>query len=443
VAQLGARLDGIEEVVGSNPIGSTNTDLKRVRAFFTVAFRPILPLPQNLGIGSKELIAMRHTKVAVYRRESGKYHRCYPHGIYPANRTTFVLRYEISRNKRTWEKLPTGTDFKTAVRAALQKELALAEAPAALPTKSVPKFTTIVGLTPIRAAVDAYIDGLWAEGNLRAKTIKGKKFELYRWVGWCDKQYLEKLTRTDMIAFRDRLIIEGKSNWTVESNITTMLKHNPLKGVTGLLKPQDWVEIADTEPAPYMLEEIHALLRVANEDECLLVRFLVGTGCRDMEVAHLRWEDIDWNQKTVWIHAKKCDCSDCKQNKGIWKPKTRAGTRTIPISDSLIRDLKARRKKEGLVFPAPEGGVDRHFYRIIEDLAAKAGVEKPGVHRFRGTWATDMLRSGVDIFTLRKWIGHEGLETLRLYADSLKAKDQRARNAANGQDKYLISDAAD
>ena len=26
VAQLGARLDGIEEVVGSNPIGSTNFD---------------------------------------------------------------------------------------------------------------------------------------------------------------------------------------------------------------------------------------------------------------------------------------------------------------------------------------------------------------------------------------------------------------------------------
>ena len=28
VAQLGARLDGIEEVVGSNPIGSTNFALK-------------------------------------------------------------------------------------------------------------------------------------------------------------------------------------------------------------------------------------------------------------------------------------------------------------------------------------------------------------------------------------------------------------------------------
>jgi hypothetical protein len=29
VAQLGARLDGIEEVVGSNPIGSTNLNLNR------------------------------------------------------------------------------------------------------------------------------------------------------------------------------------------------------------------------------------------------------------------------------------------------------------------------------------------------------------------------------------------------------------------------------
>jgi hypothetical protein len=31
VAQLGARLDGIEEVVGSNPIGSTNVLSKRVK----------------------------------------------------------------------------------------------------------------------------------------------------------------------------------------------------------------------------------------------------------------------------------------------------------------------------------------------------------------------------------------------------------------------------
>jgi hypothetical protein len=35
VAQLGARLDGIEEVVGSNPIGSTNLPLYGPKTSFT------------------------------------------------------------------------------------------------------------------------------------------------------------------------------------------------------------------------------------------------------------------------------------------------------------------------------------------------------------------------------------------------------------------------
>lgn len=176
-----------------------------------------------------------------------------------------------------------------------------------------------------------------------------------------------------------------------------------------------------------------ALQEVATVDERLLIRFFVGTGMRDMEVAHLEWTDIDWADKTVRSQAKP---------KHGWKPKTRAGTRTIPIADSLVRDLKARRKAEGLVFPAPRGGVDRHYLRIMETLAKKAGIENPGVHRFRDTWATDMLRNGVDIFTLRRWIGHEGLDTLRLYAESLKSKDERARAAANRQDRYALAASA-
>src|SRR5258708_39758698 len=35
VAQLGARLDGIEEVVGSNPIGSTNASQRRSTSIFS------------------------------------------------------------------------------------------------------------------------------------------------------------------------------------------------------------------------------------------------------------------------------------------------------------------------------------------------------------------------------------------------------------------------
>jgi integrase len=305
----------------------------------------------------------RHTTVAIYRRDrDGKYHKCDLRGVYPRNDTTFVLRYEAERDRRVWEKLPAGTDYSAARRMALEKELALsavklpgAKAPASKPAP-------VPGRTRIKEAIDAYIDALWSEGNLDPKTIKGKKFELDRWAGWCAKEHVEELDRADLIAFRDRLRKVGKAEWTVESNmmtVVTALKHNPLGPVTGLLKPADWPEIEDTEPEPYEVEEVKALQSVATEEERLLIRFFVGTGCRDMEVAHLEWSDFSWAEKTVWIHAKP--------HLNNWKPKTRAGTRKIPISDSLVRDLKARRG-EGLVFPAPRGGVDHHYLRTMQKL---------------------------------------------------------------------------
>jgi hypothetical protein len=40
VAQLGARLDGIEEVVGSNPIGSTNIQISFHQFFYSLPISP-------------------------------------------------------------------------------------------------------------------------------------------------------------------------------------------------------------------------------------------------------------------------------------------------------------------------------------------------------------------------------------------------------------------
>jgi hypothetical protein len=54
VAQLGARLDGIEEVVGSNPIGSTNTLRFILFTIFRMRVRrwPLIP-PLRETIQSK------------------------------------------------------------------------------------------------------------------------------------------------------------------------------------------------------------------------------------------------------------------------------------------------------------------------------------------------------------------------------------------------------
>ena len=130
----------------------------------------------------------RHGRVSVYRRDSkGKYHWCDPRGNYALG-TTFVLRYEREKGRRVYDTLPTGTNHTSARRMAAERELALYSAP---PSKSQAKPKPVPGFTKIRDAADKYIDALWAEGNLVPKTIKGKRFELSRWMGWTAKQHLE------------------------------------------------------------------------------------------------------------------------------------------------------------------------------------------------------------------------------------------------------------
>jgi integrase len=354
--------------------------------------------------------------------------------------------YYCLRVSGKWEFFAEDDPARTDLNAALarqfgrEQKLRLGAAAPAVPMKAEAP-SAGDGDTTVRRAITKYIDALYAENNLRPRTIKDKQTELERWADNCPAQRIEDVTRQHLIAFRDWFRKEGYAEWTTKTNLTTvvtMLKHNPVKQVTGLLKPEDWPVIEDTEPEPYTVEEVLALQSVATEFERLLIRFFIGTGCRDMEVATLEWDDIDFVRKTVRIHKKVLN------DFGLWKPKTRAGTRTIPISDALCRDLKAAKAKSTntLVFPAPHGGVDRHFLRIIQGLAKHAGVRGAKLHRFRDTYITDQVQRGVDLLTLRVWVGHENLETLKLYAQALRNKDERARAAANGQDRYTLREQA-
>jgi integrase/recombinase XerD len=42
-------------------------------------------------------------------------------------------------------------------------------------------------------------------------------------------------------------------------------------------------------------------------------------------------------------------------------------------------------------------------------------VKTPGLHAFRRAFALNMLRAGVDIFSLQKLLGYAGLQVLRRY----------------------------
>lgn len=263
------------------------------------------------------------------------------------------------------------------------------------------------------------------------RSINSKKTDLNEFAQFCGKTYIEQINRTDILNYRNSLLDAGKAPVTALNKmmtIVTWLKKNPIISITGLLKQEDWPEKRDTEPNPYTDAELRAMMVYATPDERLLLRFFLSTGCREQEVAHVEWSDVDWNRKTIQIQAKP--------HYG-WTPKTSAGTRRIPLGDALLNDLKAREGR-GLIFPNPNTGrPEGHFLRIIQDIAERAEVIGATCHRWRDTFATTMVRSRVlDLRDVARLMGHTDLSTIKLYAAFCDLESDQAREAANLGDQF-------
>ncbi len=254
----------------------------------------------------------------------------------------------------------------------------------------------------ISDAIAAYLAGLRLNRRPE-RSIKSKKCELEEFAKFCGKSYIEEIKRTDLIAYRNHLLDAGKAQVTALNklmSVATWLKKNTVVTITGLLKAEDWPKKPDTEPRPYSDAEQDAMMEAANPEERLLLRFFLGTGMREQEVAHAEVSDIKDNYIQV----------QAKQQWG-WSPKTDAGSRKIPLGDGLLADLRAH-CSEGLLFPNPTTGrPEGHYLRIIKKIAERAGVVGAGCHRFRGTFATEQVRARVlDLRDIAKIMGHENLE---------------------------------
>lgn len=241
------------------------------------------------------------------------------------------------------------------------------------------------------------------------RSIRSKKSELEEFAKFCGKVCVEQISRADLVSYRNHLLDAGRADVTVLNklmSVSTWLKKNPIFSVTGLLKAEDWPKKPDTEPRPYTDAELTKMMNAATSEERLLLRFFLGTGMREQEIAHAEVSDI----KDTYIQVQA-------KSQYEWKPKTDAGSRKIPLGDALLADLR-NHCASGLLFPNPTmRRPEQHFLRIIKRIAEHAGVGGAGCQRFRDTYATQQVRAHVlDLRDIAKIMGHENLEMMKLYA---------------------------
>jgi integrase len=147
---------------------------------------------------------------------------------------------------------------------------------------------------------------------------------------------------------------------------------------------------------------MEALTKAAIQDQdgrlWLFVAFGLGAAMRHSEIMRVRYDDIDFATRRIWIN------------------KAKAGEREQPITPSLVDALKRQRKMEddrdGYVFPAhARGKLDhrRDMRGPFERAVARAGLDPQKVtpHVMRHTAITRLVEAGVNIPTIQRISGHK------------------------------------
>jgi site-specific recombinase XerD len=156
-----------------------------------------------------------------------------------------------------------------------------------------------------------------------------------------------------------------------------------------------------------------------------LMLFMYNTGARADEVAHLSMDDLRLNDSPPWvrIQGKGSKVRKCP----LWPLTIRTLTPLIDGRASPERVFLNRRKQ-----PITRFGV----FAVVKRHAAQAGKSMPALlkkqispHTIRHTTACHLLKAGVDINTVRAWLGHVSIDTTNVYAQvDLEMKTKALRH---------------
>ena len=197
---------------------------------------------------------------------------------------------------------------------------------------------------------------------------------------------------------------------------------------------------AAPQPISWMTRnEMEALLAVPNRrtlrgrNEWALLLFLYNTGARVSETTRLKVKDLEVRRNTdshalVTLRGKGGKTRQCP----LWPRTADALRELVQCSEDGAPVFLSRYRR-----PYTRFGV----YRLVERCAARIptlAAKAITPHVIRHTSACHLLQAGVDLNTIRAWLGHVSLETTNIYAEidiEMKAKAMALCDAAEPNPK--------
>jgi integrase len=161
---------------------------------------------------------------------------------------------------------------------------------------------------------------------------------------------------------------------------------------------------------------------------------LLKTGLRDREAAHLEWREVSFERGSIHLHAKPDIGFTIKDYE----------EREIPAPKDLLTLLKRwRTERPGSRFVIGTAK-DRPNVKLLTRLKTRVraaglncktcdGCHQRGecenwyLHKFRATYCTTLLRSGLDLRTVQAYMGHSTIESTMRYLTPATSSESQSK----------------
>ena len=213
-----------------------------------------------------------------------------------------------------------------------------------------------------------------------------------------------------------------------------MIKENPVKYVNMPKKEKYQAEIISKK-------DVEKIVKEAVDDVLYpIVVTTMYTGMRKGEVFGLTWENVDFQNRTIFVRQSLCKYQKEPDENGVRKteyrvmePKNKTSVRAIPMIDPVYEALVIQKKRqdqdkeryqeiyrdEGFVFADPDGGYFKQstFMTKYHRFLKTYGVKDIRFHDLRHTFASLLLEAGVSMKVVQELLGHSTITTtMDIYA---------------------------
>lgn len=180
-----------------------------------------------------------------------------------------------------------------------------------------------------------------------------------------------------------------------------VLDRDPTRSLRGPAAPRGL-------PKALSEESVNRMFQVAEASEfpvrdTAVLELLYGCGLRISELAGLRWEDVDLEERWIVVLGK----GDKE--------------RRVPFGSCARAALERLRIQQETPAPyvfAGRGGralTVRTVHRIVTALAERAGLKGVTPHVLRHSCATHLVERGASLKFVQEFLGHESLSTTQIY----------------------------